>query len=386
MRRQDFFYSIPDELIAQSPTLKRSQSRLLTCHAENRSIDDFEFEQLPDVIRRTFPSEKFPHILMIINDSRVYPARVRIKRKTGARGEVFLLETNPKKISLSCLLRPLSKLKLNEVLYSDEENGVPLFEVTQLSPPKVKILDPWTLEQLLDEKGEMPLPPYISRDPQKQKDKKFNLIDKERYQTVYSKLENLGSSAAPTAGLHFTETIMSQCEQAGIQFAAVTLHVGLGTFQPVQENHIDNHMMHKELYCVNQSTFEKIWLFLKNEWPIIFVGTTSFRTIESFFRTEFHPQTKLQPENLTTNSFDNLKNRAGTWLETNLFYYPENKEDKKRPLVGNGILTNFHQPESTLVMLVSALMGYSFWQEFYSHAIAKKYRFFSYGDSSLLIF
>ena len=161
---------------------------------------------------------------------------------------------------------------------------------------------------------------------------------------------------------------MLDCKNAGFEFTSVTLHVGLGTFSPVQVDELQHHPMHEEYYCISKNTLNKIREYSSNNWPIIYVGTTSLRAVESFFR----------------NHLDKLV--VDTWLPTKLFLYPKRKDERITPCVGNAILTNFHQPESTLAMLVAALMGYDFWKEFYSYAIDKKYRFFSYGDSSLLIF
>lgn len=361
--RKDFYYDIPQELIAQTPTSNRDESRLLVCDARTKFVEDRNFREIAQVIKEKLcmNTEK---VLLIVNDSRVYPARVRIKRQTGARGEVFLLETGDKE-SYRCLLRPQSKLKVGEILYSDFDNS-PIFKVTNLDSPQVSLFPSVQLQSILDKYGEMPLPPYIERDPKRVKDKKK--LDKERYQTVYSDLNKIGSAAAPTAGLHFTEKTMLECKNMGIEFVSVTLHVGLGTFSPVQVDELNTHPMHEEHYFLSHTTLNKILDYKKNNWPIIYVGTTSLRAVESFFR----------------NTIENQK--VDTWLPTKLFLYPQGKDDKIKPSVGNAIITNFHQPESTLAMLVAALMGYNFWKEFYMHAIENKYRFFSYGDSSLLIF
>lgn len=393
LKKNDFHYEIPADLVAQYPADKRDSSRLLVCQKKYKSIKDCHFIDLPSLFKTIFPvssSQNFK-ALFLMNDTRVYPARVRISRQTGAKGEVFLLEYGEKK-TYKCLLRPLSKLKLGEVLYSDD-GATELFRVESLNPPVVSRLNNAEFESFLNQYGEMPLPPYIDRNPKRYSEK--NKEDTERYQTVYSEKEKIGSCAAPTAGLHFTEKIMADCRTQGIEFAPVTLHVGLGTFAPVQEEKIQDHPMHEEYYNLSQETLKKINEYLANDWPIVFVGTTSLRTVESFFRHNIHDEfnnSKIELPNYLkmlakqNKLIDVFTKHTNNWLPTKLFLYPQNKDDTIQPAVGNGILTNFHQPESTLAMLVAALMGYSFWKEFYEYAIEKKYRFFSYGDSSLLIF
>jgi S-adenosylmethionine:tRNA ribosyltransferase-isomerase len=385
--KNDFFYEIPDELIAQVPAQKRDESRLLVCDSTSQKISDHFFSQLPDIVNNLFSlRKKDQKALFIVNNSKVYPARIRVSRKTGARGEVFLLETGDQE-TYSCLLRPLSKLKPGEILLSDSQQE-PLFEVIQTNPPRVKIISPLSWKDFVKKYGEMPLPPYIARDPKKNKNSttKISEMDEERYQTVYSKDDHLGSAAAPTAGLHFTPEIMLKCEASGIEFASTTLHVGLGTFSPVQTERIEDHAMHSEHYLLSKETLTKIETYLQKDWPIVFVGTTSLRSVESFFRRRPFSRDALKNLAKKSSLVNTFASEVDVWQETNLFIYPKDKEHKIIPHVGNGIMTNFHQPESTLIMLISALMGTHFCQTFYKHAIEKKYRFFSYGDSSLLIF
>jgi len=343
MKTSDFFYDLPPELIAQQPLAKRDESRMLV--TRQGTCEDNLIKNLPAVLREAFPTGP---VTLVVNDSRVYPARVKIQRHTGAQGEVFFLETGDEKGLYKVLLRPQSKLKIGEWLLVGSE---PLVQVTSLNPPMVRLACP--LSQLLERHGQMPLPPYIKR-PTPQNS------DKERYQTIFAAQE--GSAAAPTAGLHFTPELVRACEQVGIQFAPITLHVGLGTFAPVQTASIEDHLMHEEWFFVPPATAKILTDAQQGKGHVVFVGTTSLRTVESYFRAQ-------QP--------------SGTWTSTRLFLYPQ-----ERPLalsVGDGLLTNFHQPESTLVMLVSALMGYSVWKEVYNHAIQKKYRFFSYGDANLIL-
>lgn len=386
MKTNLFHYELPEDLIAQVPLKSRSESRLLVCNSNQKLISDRNFSEISDVLNEIFKlKNNHSKVLLIANDSRVYPARVRIKRKTGARGEVFFLEKG-NKTQYKCLLRPKSKLKLNEILYADCEAEIPLFKVDSFEPPMVSLIENKSLDLILQEFGEMPLPPYIERDPQKNKDN-YNL-DNERYQTVYSNINENGSAAAPTAGLHFTPEIINKCQAENIEFGYVTLHVGLGTFLPVQTDNIKNHEMHEEYYYISKQLSEKIVKFLENDWPIVFVGTTSLRAVESFFRYIFPERDKLKINELVRekklNSY--LNDYTETWIPTKIFIFPETINTKVEPLIGSAIITNFHQPESTLSMLIAALMGFDFWKEFYTYAIEKRYRFFSYGDSSLLVF
>jgi len=381
-----FHYELPEDLIAQVPLENRNESRLLVCNSKQKSIIDKNFNELPEILNDTFKlKENNSKVLLIANNSRVYPARVRIRRKTGAHGEVFFLEKGIKS-QYKCLLRPKSKLKINEILYADNDKEIPLFKVTNFDPPMVSLIDDRSLDLILDEFGEMPLPPYIQRDPQKNK-ANINL-DNERYQTVYSNINEKGSAAAPTAGLHFTPEIIEKCQNENVEFGYVTLHVGLGTFLPVQSEDIHNHEMHEEYYFISEELSEKLIRFLENDWPIVFVGTTSLRAIESYFRYIFPDQNKNEIIKLANEKKLNsiLNKEINKWIPTKIFIYPESKNHQIIPLIGNAIITNFHQPESTLAMLIAALMGFDFWKEFYNHAIEKKYRFFSYGDSSLLVF
>ncbi|KAB8031827.1 tRNA preQ1(34) S-adenosylmethionine ribosyltransferase-isomerase QueA [Fluviispira multicolorata] len=386
MKTSFFNYELPEELIAQVPLEKRDKSRLLVCRSSTKTISDSFFVNIAEEINNIFKiKERDAKVLLVANDSRVYPARVRIRRKTGARGEVFLLERGIKEF-YHCLLRPKSKIKQGEILYADQEELLPLFKVTNLSPPCVELVNANSLDELLEKYGEMPLPPYIQRGNKQSYSLKE--IDKERYQTVYSNKLEVGSSAAPTAGLHFTPEIIEKCLNNGIDFASVTLHVGLGTFLPVQSINIHEHNMHEEHFIISKNVAEKISMYLANDWPIIFVGTTSLRAVESFFRVAFpkHDKNEIIKKAKENNLNNYLSNYVDKWIATKIFIHPQNENDQVVPCVGNAIITNFHQPESTLAMLISALMGYQFWKEFYAHAINKKYRFFSYGDSSLLVF
>ncbi len=384
LKSKDFSYFLPEDLIAQIPSSQRDESRLLLCQSWDRKITDEMFSNIPEILHKLY-DEHLPK-LMIVNNSRVYPARVRIQRQTGARGEVFFLNNAQDEV-FSVLLRPLSKLKKGEVLFSDEDNKIPLFIVENLDPPRVTLVNKEkSLKDTLSEYGEMPLPPYIIRD--KNKVKINPEMDKERYQTVYSNIHLDGSCAAPTAGLHFTQNIIHECVEKNIHFVNTTLHVGLGTFAPVQTEKIRDHKMHEEIYLIPSVTLKKIDEFLKNNWPIFFVGTTALRSIESFLRLVFPQYSYAEIQECAKKNLflDRVSQYQEQWQKTKLFIYPTNLTEQILPKIGQGIVTNFHQPESTLCMLVAALMGSDFWEEFYNHAIEKKYRFLSYGDSSLLLF
>lgn len=372
LRLCDFNYALPEELIAQFPLEQRDASRLLVTNVPRGTLTDERIANLPQVLRGLFPSA--PSILCVRNNSKVYPARVRIRKASGARGEVFLLETGDKD-AYRCLLRPQKKLKVGETLYLDSDELRPLFEVTSLEPPRVRPLG-MTLAALLDTYGEMPLPPYIERDPKKVGEGAFTNLDKSRYQTVYS--QTVGSSAAPTAGLHFTEKLLSGCAAVGVEFVDVTLHVGLGTFQPVQSDNIDEHVMHSEHFFVGRDVARTLHRAVNEKLPIVFVGTTALRSVESFVR-----RVEEHGRGLEETSFEEL---SETWHATDLFLRPRTRDERVLPRIGNALLTNFHQPQSTLVMLVAALCGYDFWSAMYAHAFSQRYRFLSYGDSSLVYF
>ncbi|MBX9703018.1 MAG: S-adenosylmethionine:tRNA ribosyltransferase-isomerase, partial [Silvanigrellaceae bacterium] len=252
MDKKLFHFDLPPELIAQTPLEQREASRLLICNGKNKSISDSHFSSLPKEIEHIFAlnhtfssaQNESKKALLIANDSKVYPARIRIRRKSGSRGEVFLLEIGSKE-NYRCLLRPQKKIHLDEILYADREDIlIPLFKVVSLNPCLVTPHNE-NIETLLQDYGEMPLPPYISRDPKKNS-ACFKELDIQRYQTTYA--NHTGSAAAPTAGLHFTQDILKECKKTGIDFTTVTLHVSLSTFQPVLCKKIHEHVMHEEYY------------------------------------------------------------------------------------------------------------------------------------------
>lgn len=393
MNRKEFNFEYPHELVAQAPLPEREQSKLLFWDGIKEQIQDRTFSELPSILRERFPVKDFPSILLVVNDSKVFPARLRCRRKSGGRAEVFVLSTRDE-MNISCLLRPQKKLRLGEILYA-EGSGHEAIQIESLDPPCVKNVSGKSLLELLANEGEMPLPPYIERDPEKVSDPSLSALDQLRYQTVYAK--DLGSAAAPTAGLHFTPSVLENCDKFGIRIAPVTLHVGLGTFQPVTANNIHDHNIHSEICCVPRTTMESVLDHINNDWPIIFVGTTSLRCVESVLLKSqgvdlsaagktIRNSLKAQWKDRGVQLADAMRAVADVWHSTNLFIRPSSKNFLYNPSCGNGIITNFHQPESTLAMLIAALLGYEHWSSLYRHAVSQKYRLFSYGDSSLLLF
>lgn len=340
MKTSDFYYDLPKELIAQTPVEPRDSSRLLILGRNNGEIEHKHFY---DIIEYLHEGD-----LLVVNDSRVLPARIfGIKEETGARVEFLLL----KQISgnkWETLCKPGKKakegtkftfgdglLKATVVEVKDDGNRVVDFECDE------------NFFAALDKIGQMPLPPYITEE----------LKDKERYQTVYS--HELGSAAAPTAGLHFTKELMDRIREKGINIANVTLHVGLGTFRPVKVDDVTNHKMHSEHYEVPKETAKLIKQTKENGGRVIAVGTTSCRTLESV-ATQYG-------EIIACDGF------------TDIFIYPGYKFK-----VLDGLITNFHLPESTLIMLVSAFAGFDNVMNAYKNAVDEKYRFFSFGDAMFI--
>ncbi|MBQ8468824.1 MAG: tRNA preQ1(34) S-adenosylmethionine ribosyltransferase-isomerase QueA [Clostridia bacterium] len=341
MKTSDFFYELPEELIAQTPLEKRDSSRLLVY---DRKTDKIEHKIFHDIIDYLSPND-----VLVVNNTRVIPARVFGFKETGAKIELLLLK-RLKLNTYEALLKPARKAPVGTVLHlSDELSCKIVDDVPEISGRVVEFFPKnGTLEEQLDKLGEMPLPPYI----------KAKLKDKERYQTVYNKVE--GSSAAPTAGLHFTEELLERIKEKGVQIAEVTLDVGLGTFRPVMVENVENHVMHSEHLSISPETAILLNDAKKAGKRIIAVGTTSVRTLES-----------MSDEN------GNLKSGE---LDTNIFIYP----GVKFKFV-DALITNFHLPESTLIMLVSAFIGSrEKTLEIYNTAVKERYRFFSFGDSMFI--
>ena len=340
MRTKDFYFDLPEELIAQTPIAQRDASRLLVLNKENGAWEHRHFFDLPGYLRAGD--------CLILNNSRVLPARLLGHRLPGGGAcEVLLLIDRGENI-WECLVRPGKKMRVGAKVSFGE--GELIGEVVEELPGGnrlVKFSYEGIFLEVLDRLGKMPLPPYI----------KAELQDRERYQTVYSKVN--GSAAAPTAGLHFTPELLAQLKEMGVKIGYVTLHVGLGTFRPVKEDEITDHEMHSEYCVIPQETADLINETKQNGGRVICVGTTSCRTIESWA------------------GEDGTMRASAGW--TNIFIYPG-----YRFKVLDALVTNFHLPESTLIMLVSALAGREQTLAAYEEAVKERYRFFSFGDAMFI--
>ena len=342
MNLHDFYYELPEELIAQDPLSDRSGSRLMLLDKETGAIEHKIFRDIIDYLN--------PGDCLVINDTKVLPARlIGEKVGTGAAIEVLLLTRKTDlKDTWEVLVKPGKKAKVGtQISFGDGKLIGEIIDIVEEGNRLIQFTYDGIFEEILDELGQMPLPPYITH----------KLEDKNRYQTVYAKHE--GSAAAPTAGLHFTEELLQKIEAKGVDIARVTLHVGLGTFRPVKTENILEHHMHSEFYMVSEEAAEKVNKAKKNGKRIISVGTTSTRTLESAAEAD-----------------GTLKACSG-W--TQIFIYP-GYEFK----VIDCLITNFHLPESTLVMLVSALAGRENVLAAYEKAVEEKYRFFSFGDAMFI--
>ena len=340
LKKTDFYYELPEELIAQDPLETRSDSRLMLL---NKHTGEWEHHIFHEIINYLAPGE-----CLVLNNTKVIPARLMgIKEDTGAAVELLLLKRRKKDV-WETLVKPGKKAKPGTRLsFGDGLLEGEVLEVVEEGNRLVRFSYEGIFEEVLDRLGEMPLPPYITH----------KLQDKNRYQTVYAKYE--GSSAAPTAGLHFTEELLSRIEEKGVEIAYVTLHVGFGTFRPVKAENILEHHMHSEYYQVGKDAAEKINRAKQSGKRVICVGTTSCRTIES-----------AADEN------GMLEECCGN---TDIFIYPG-----YRFRVMDALITNFHLPESTLVMLVSALAGKDNVLAAYRAAVEERYRFFSFGDAMFI--
>ena len=343
MKKSDFWFDLPENQIAQTPVEPRDHSRLLRLDKSSGEVSHHHFYDIVDMLR--------PGDLLVVNDSRVLPARLYgCKKDTGANVELLLLEQKEQDL-WETLVKPGKKCRPGAVLSFG--NGLLEGTIEETLEGGNRLIrfshDPEkTIYEILEEIGQMPLPPYITA----------KLEDKERYQTVYS--NELGSAAAPTAGLHFTKELMQRIEDKGVKIARVTLHVGLGTFRPVKEDEITDHKMHSEHYHLPAETAALINETKANGGRVIAVGTTSCRTLETCGQLQEYP---LQ--------------EADGW--TQIFIYPGYKFH-----VLDALITNFHLPESTLIMLVSALAGYDNTMAAYKVAVDEKYRFFSFGDAMFI--
>ena len=339
MKKSDFYFDLPEELIAQTPLEQRDHSRLLHLNKTTGEIEHMHFYQLPDLLREGD--------CLVLNNSRVLPARLIGSRLTGGSVELVLLRDLGDGC-WECLSRPGRKTKPGtELTFGGGELTATVMSVAEGGNRIVRFHYEGVFLEKLEKLGKMPLPPYI----------KEELQDSERYQTVYSR--ELGSAAAPTAGLHFTKELLKEIEDIGVNTCFVTLHVGLGTFRPVKTEIIEEHEMHSEFCVVPKKTAEIINKTKKNGGRVIAVGTTSCRTLESFAQE------------------DGTINESSGW--TNIFIYPG-----YRFKCIDALITNFHLPESTLIMLVSALAGRENVLHAYSAAVEQEYRFFSFGDAMFI--
>lgn len=339
MKTHDFWYELPEELIAQTPLQQRDASRLCVLDKKNGQVTHRHFFNIIDYLR--------PGDCLVMNNSRVLPARLMGRRPTGGVVEVLLLRDLGNK-QWECLCKPGRKMQVgNQVLFGEGELTATVVSVKEDGNRIVEFQYEGIFLEVLERLGKMPLPPYI----------KAELQDQERYQTVYSK--ETGSAAAPTAGLHFTNELLEQIREKGVTTAFVTLHVGLGTFRPVKADNITDHHMHAELCTISKETADLLNQTKENGGRIICVGTTSCRTLES------------------------LVNPDGTFREgskwTEIFIYPGYQFKAM-----DALITNFHLPESTLVMLVSAFAGRENVLNAYNEAVREKYRFFSFGDAMFI--
>ena len=334
-----YFYNLPEEQIAQTPAEPRDSSRLLVYHRDNNSIEHKRFYDVIDYLKAGD--------VLVVNNTRVLPARLYGKKETGAVIEVLLL----KRIDITtweCLAKPGKRLKEGTIIEFSPKLKAEIKGNTDFGGKIISFIFEGVFEEIIDEIGVMPLPPYIKK----------QYKDKERYQTVYNKIT--GSSAAPTAGLHFTKELMQKIQDKGVEVVEVLLHVGLGTFRPVSETNIKNHKMHSEYIEVTEAAANRINTAKKEGRRVIAVGTTSIRVLES-----------------ATNDAGILE---PVKKETDIFIYPGYKFK-----IVDAVITNFHLPESTLIMLVSAFCGLDETIDMYNIAVGEGYRFFSFGDATLLL-
>lgn len=341
LKKSDFYYDLPEELIAQDPLLDRSSSRLLKLNKETGKTEHHSFKDVKQFLRAGDT--------LVLNNTKVIPARlIGHKEDTGAAIEVLLLKRKEND-QWETLVKPGKKARPGaKIVFGDGLLKAEVLDIMEEGNRLIQFTYEGIFEEVLDQLGEMPLPPYITH----------KLQDKNRYQTVYAKYE--GSAAAPTAGLHFTPELLAEIEAMGVNLAYVTLHVGLGTFRPVKEDNVLNHHMHSEFYQVTKESADIINETKKNGGRVICVGTTSCRTIES----------AADENGLVQPGSDN----------TEIFIYPGYQFK-----VLDGLITNFHLPESTLIMLVSALAGREPVLAAYEEAVEEKYRFFSFGDAMIIL-
>lgn len=339
LKTSDFYYDLPEELIAQTPLEPRDSSRLLVYNRTTDEVFHRHFRDVGDYLK--------PGDLLVVNTTKVYPARIFAYTEHGGKVEILLLKRQ-NLTDWECLVKPGKKCREGVILVVNEELKAEIISRTDDGGRIVRFVFDGVFEDILSRVGEMPLPPYIHE----------KLKDKDRYQTVYCKQE--GSAAAPTAGLHFTLRLIDELKAKGVEFAEVQLNVGLGTFRPVKTDDLEHHKMHTEYYVIDEENAEKINKAKREGRRVIAVGTTSVRTLETV---------------ADENGF--VKAQSG---DTSIFIYPPYKFK-----CVEGLITNFHLPESTLVMLVSAFASREKILELYNLAVKEKYRFFSFGDACLFL-
>ena len=340
MKVEDFDYPLNEDLIAQTPLVKRDESKLMVLDRKSKTIDHKIFKDILDYLK--------PGDCLVRNNTKVIPARLYgIKEETGINVE-FLLLNRIEGDYWEVMVKPGRRLKKGtNVIFGNGLLKAEILDIMEGGNRKVKFIYEGIFNEILDQIGLMPLPPYIHE----------KLQDKDRYQTVYAKYE--GSAAAPTAGLHFTDELLEKIKQKGVEIANVTLHVGIGTFRPVKEENVEEHKMHTEHFYIKDEDVEKINKAKRTGHRIIAVGTTSCRVLES-----------IADENGYVKQIE---------TDTGIFIYPGYKFK-----CIDGLITNFHLPESTLIMLVSALAGKEFVMNAYEEAVREKYRFFSFGDAMFI--
>ena len=339
MKTEDFNFYLPEELIAQTPLVKRDSSRLLVL---NKKTGEIEHKHFTDIINYLNKGD-----VLVLNNTKVMPARIiGTKEDTGAVIELLMLKEIKKDI-WEVLSKPAKRIKIGTIVKFSDRLKAECIEIKEEGIRVFKFIYKGIFLEILDELGEMPLPPYIHE----------KLKDKDRYNTVYAKI--IGSAAAPTAGLHFTEELLNKIKEKGIKIEYITLHVGLGTFRPVSVEDVTKHKMHSEFYEMNKKTAKVLNNAKKNNNKIISVGTTTTRTLETIM-----------------NLYGEFKECSG-W--TDIFIYPGYKFKAI-----DSLITNFHLPKSTLIMLVSALAGKDNIMKAYKEAVENKYRFFSFGDSMFI--
>ena len=340
MKVSDFNYELPEELIAQHPYDKRDEARLMVLHRNTKQIEHKVFKDIIDYLE--------PGDCLVLNDTKVIPARLYGKKNTGAKVE-FLLLKRIENDDWEAMVRPGNKLKAGaKVSFGDGILKAEVLETLEGGNRRVRFFYEGIFNEILDKVGLMPLPPYIKENIKE---------ENEKYQTVYAKYE--GSAAAPTAGLHFTEELLEKIKEKGVEIAKITLHVGIGTFRPVKVENVEEHKMHSEHFYVKQSEADKINKAKAEGHRVIAVGTTSCRVLES-----------VSDENGKMKEIE---------TDTSIFIYPGYKFK-----CVDALITNFHLPESTLIMLVSSLAGKDFIMKAYKEAVEKRYKFFSFGDAMFI--